>query len=1340
MKLKYMITLFIVIFFLSISLVSATSDDNQTTLANENSECSLSIDYSQNDSINTIQRDIVSSSEKGTFTQLQQKIWASSAGDTIILDKDYELDSELTRQHIIIDRQLTIDGNGHTLDGKNTKRIFYIEPQTAGTVLKNINFVNGYHTDAGAAIFWRSDDGTLENCTFTNNIVNKNGGAIYWAGNNGTATNNIFTKNKAGVTKLSTYQSAGAIYWEGNDGNASYNKFIDNFALTNGGAITWKGENGIVTKNVFTNNLGKESGGAIYWDGNGGVIQNNNFTSSTAELSGGAIYFEAESGVVKNNNFIKNIAKTNAGAIRWNGNGGTVTNNYFEGNDAALTGGAIYWEGTKGILSDNKFIKNNGNVSAGAILWNGNSGTLENNIFTDNTAATYGGAIYFKGNYSTLNKNQFKNNKASKSGGTLYWEGIYGEVTSNTFEKSSSTTGSGGTIRWDADNGVLTNNTFQESSANSGGAIYWEGLNGKIIDNEFIKSTSTSAGGAIYLNSDKATITNNRFESSTSTSNYGGAIYLNAVSSTIKDNKFLNNKASKSGGAIYISGGPNTVENNLFNSNIAQTGSGGAVSWNGNQATLTKNTFEGNSAQKGTGVYGEGNNAKITENTFINSIENDGTLRWEGSNNDISNNYYISNTRITKLSLNNISIYYGKTSKLTATLTDSRSNALIGKDVTLNVNGITTTEKTNSLGQISMEIKDFELGSFKATATFAGDNDYDASDATSTVTVKTTIESSDLVAKYNNAVFNATFLDSNGNKLAKGSYVSFTVDNDAYRVQVGNNGVASLKIDREPGEYHIGIVNVETGEYKSNTAKINEAQTTINLTGATNATVGDKTTLIATVDANTGYVTFKVNNNITEVNLTNGKATLELGVLDEGKYAVTATYTDPDNHYLSSTTTASFTITKKSPQLNVKFNDIIEGEDAVFDISTVAQAQGAITLTINKKDYVKNLTNGKATFTIANLTSNKYPYTVKYSGNDIYAADTKTGTLNVKSTSLIISAPDVTKYFGGPERFVVTVTDKDKNPLSGIPITINLNGMNYSRTTGDTGSTTMGVNLAPNTYNVLVTFKGNDDYGPANTTSNIVIKTTVIGSDVNKIEKGPEPYVATFLDTNGKKINGEKAKFNINGVMYYRNINDGQAKLNLNLGTGTYIITATNPLTGENSANNITIKSRFANNNDITKFYRNGTQYTITVLGDDGKPATSGSVIFNINGVMYERAINASGVAKMNINLAQGDYIITAEYKNCKVSNKIKVLPIITAKDVTMKYRDGTRFEANVVDGQGRALVGVPVIFNINGVLYQRISNADGTARLNINLMAGEYIITSSYGGCNIANKITIRS
>ena len=39
--------------------------------------------------------------------------------------------------------------------------------------------------------------------------------------------------------------------------------------------------------------------------------------------------------------------------------------------------------------------------------------------------------------------------------------------------------------------------------------------------------------------------------------------------------------------------------------------------------------------------------------------------------------------------------------------------------------------------------------------------------------------------------------------------------------------------------------------------------------------------------------------------------------------------------------------------------------------------------------------------------------------------------------------------------------------------------------------------------------------------------------------------------------------------------------------------------------------------------------------------------------------------------------------------------------------------------------------------LYNRITGSEGMAKLNINLMPGEYIITSSYNGSSIGNKLT---
>ena len=42
--------------------------------------------------------------------------------------------------------------------------------------------------------------------------------------------------------------------------------------------------------------------------------------------------------------------------------------------------------------------------------------------------------------------------------------------------------------------------------------------------------------------------------------------------------------------------------------------------------------------------------------------------------------------------------------------------------------------------------------------------------------------------------------------------------------------------------------------------------------------------------------------------------------------------------------------------------------------------------------------------------------------------------------------------------------------------------------------------------------------------------------------------------------------------------------------------------------------------------------------------------------------------------------------------------------------------------------------------MYNRTTNETGKAKLNINLMVGEYIITSSYNGANIPNKVTVNA
>ncbi len=337
---------------------------------------------------------------------------------------------------------------------------------------------------------------------------------------------------------------------------------------------------------------------------------------------------------------------------------------------------------------------------------------------------------------------------------------------------------------------------------------------------------------------------------------------------------------------------------------------------------------------------------------------------------------------------------------------------------------------------------------------------------------------------------------------------------------------------------------------------------------------------------------------------------------------------------------------------------------------------------------------------------------------------------------IVVDAPDVEKYFKGSERFVVNVTDNKGNPISNKSVNITINGRSYIKTTDENGSASIALGLNSGTYNVT-TIVDNETFD-----SVVSILPTVNGTDVVKVYKNGTQYYATFYDSEGNYLkNGTAVKFNINGVIYDRKVSGdkGLAKLNINLPEGEYVITAMNLETGENGVNNITVISKLIENKDITKYYRNATQYTVKVLGDDGNPVGAGeNVTFNINGVFYTRTTNESGIAKLNLNLPPGDYVITAEYKGCKVSNNIKVLPVLSAEDITMKYRDGTKFVATLVDGQGKPYAEQTVQFNINGVLYNRVTDSSGQAKLNINLIAGQYIITSSYNGANIANTVTV--
>ncbi|MBR0272238.1 MAG: hypothetical protein IJQ68_09690 [Methanobrevibacter sp.] len=394
---------------------------------------------------------------------------------------------------------------------------------------------------------------------------------------------------------------------------------------------------------------------------------------------------------------------------------------------------------------------------------------------------------------------------------------------------------------------------------------------------------------------------------------------------------------------------------------------------------------------------------------------------------------------------------------------------------------------------------------------------------------------------------------------------------------------------------------------------------------------------------------------------------------------------------------------------------------------------------VNSAINLNNLADGQYNLSLNGndkLSTNKYIFTQEYVlfnvGNTSFD-DNGSG----DEIKYDLKAPEVELYYKNGTRFYAYLFDSNSNPVANENVTISINGQEYVRTTDANGSVSLAINLNVGVYDVEVSSKN------ISANSKITVLSTISGKDVTKIFSNGTQYYATFTDGQGNPLaNGTEVEFNINGVMYKRLTNEnGTARLNINLRQGNYIITATNPVNGEMASNTITVLPKIVENSDLVKYYRNDSQYVVRVLGDDGNPVGENeTVTFNINGVMYERKTNASGYAQLNINLRPGDYIITAMYGGCSVANNITVKPILSAENITMKYRDGTQFNATLLDGEGNLYVGQNVIFNINGVFYNRTTDSAGIAHLNINLQAGEYIITSMYNGAVIANKITINS
>ena len=648
-------------------------------------------------------------------------------------------------------------------------------------------------------------------------------------------------------------------------------------------------------------------------------------------------------------------------------------------------------------------------------------------------------------------------------------------------------------------------------------------------------------------------------------------------------------------------------------------------------------------------------------------------------------------------------------------------------------------------GKVTKTIGGLDAGYYTIAVKYAGDDNYNAVDVTKGVNVAKAQPVLGVViadVDYGNGfVIEATLTGVNSAPLS--GNVIVTVAGKEYTVKV-TDGKGIATGDRLAagtyafaaawaGDDNYNIVT-ENGDFKVNKV---DSSVAVNVN---NIKVGEELTITVNVPSDaTGDVTVSVDGKEYKVAIENGKAVKTISGLKADDYTVTVKYAG-DNNYNEATADAEFSVSKISDyNMDISVPEIKEGVNSTISVDLPKDATGTVTVEIDGKKYTANVIDGTANVIVSGLSAGDYNITTVYSGDAKYDSMTKKGNITViPNVNVNLDVSDVEMIYHDGSRLIAKLTDFQGKPIVNATIYFSINGVTYAKTTDANGTASIGLNLESGAYPVIVAYNGSASYSKISKNITVTINPSIIADDLVKMYKNDTKFSAKFLGSDGKVLADTPIKFNINGVLYSRiTNNDGVGSLAINLRPGEYVLTAYNPVTGEQQGFNITVKSLIVQN-DLTKYYMNASSFQATIYDKNGSLAVGKNVTFNINGVFYTRTTDENGVASLAINLRPGEYIITTIYEELDIGNNVVVLPTLVTSDLNMTYRDGSKFTAQTLDGQGKPLVNQNVTFNVNGRLYFKTTGDDGVASLTINLMSGKYIITSYWNDFQTGNTIII--
>lgn len=380
---------------------------------------------------------------------------AGDGADTIKLSGSITLDAALPH----ITSEITIEGGGVTISGKNHFRIFAVN---GGTLTVNdLTMTRGFAGWGGAIVNVNNGTLIINNSHMSNNWASE-GGAI---GNDSTViiTNSEITSNSA--------EKAGALHNSGGTVNISSGLIKNNSSEWSGGAIFSEGGTLQITDSNFSNNKTRRDdayGGAMYIEDGLVVISSSTFTENVCDGNGGAILSDDGELWITSSSFLRNSSSWKGGAINCDDCELQIAGSQIRHNTAENGGGGVSTTGTttisSSVISHNK-TKRGGRFSEGGGVHALDQLEITGSTISNNTAEQ-GGGIYTLGRLK-INNSHISSNVAVDEGGGLYIL-VYGATLTHVTMVSNQAKRGGGLYRDTTADDINLHNTIIAGSKRGG--------------------------------------------------------------------------------------------------------------------------------------------------------------------------------------------------------------------------------------------------------------------------------------------------------------------------------------------------------------------------------------------------------------------------------------------------------------------------------------------------------------------------------------------------------------------------------------------------------------------------------------------------------------------------------------------------------------------------------------------------------------------------------------------------------------------------------------------------------------------------------------------------------